>query len=49
MREDGVYKFQELRVNSLKGKYLTTVANSVIVKSGVIIEKKNVPGSEEKC
>ena len=48
VREDGVYKFQGLRVNSFKAKYLVTTAKSIIVKSDVIIEKKNVPVSEEK-
>ena len=48
VREDGVYKFQGLRVNSFKGKYLTTTANSIIVKSDVIIKRRNVPLSEEE-
>ena len=33
MREDGVYKFHGLRVNSFNGKHLTTAVNSIIVKS----------------
>ena len=36
--EDGVYKLFELRVKSFKGKYLTTTANSKIVKSSCVIE-----------
>ena len=36
--EDGVYKLFELRVKSFKGKYLTTTANSKIVKSSRVTE-----------
>ena len=38
--ESGTYKFQDLRVNSFNGKYLTTTSGTIIQTSDTVIERK---------
>lgn len=42
IKEDGVYKLQDVRVKSYNGKYLTTTANTAIKKSEEVIAKKEL-------
>ena len=39
--KDGVYIMQDLRLKSYEGKYLTTIATTVVKESDAVIEKKN--------